>query len=90
MLHERVKYRTSVQNVVVPIPRVRWYLEVIQMSPQERILERIIVQILIVSVPQFQEQIVEFAIILSAAVPTARWRQIVDFHVPLLVEEIVE
>ena len=26
MLHERVKYRTSVQNVGVPIPSVRWYL----------------------------------------------------------------
>ena len=53
------------------------------MSPQERILERIIVRILIVSVPQFQEQIVEFMFIQTVQktwkVPAARWRQLSTF-----------
>ena len=89
-LHGRVQNRTAEQNLVVPIPRVRWYLEVIQLTLQERISERIVVQIVVVSVPQFQEQIVEIVIILSGAVSAARWRQIVDFHVPQVVEEIVE
>ena len=82
--------RTAVQNWDVPIPRVRWYLEVIQLTLQERISERIIVQIVVISVPHFQEQIVEIVIILSGAVSAARWRQFVVFHVPQVVKEIVE
>ena len=73
------------RNLDVPIPRVRWYLEVIQLTLQERISERIVVQIVVVSVPQFQEQIVEIVIILSGAVSAAHWGQIVDFPVPQVV-----
>ena len=62
----------------------------IQLTLQERISERIVVQIVVVSVPQFQVQIVEIVIILSGAVSAACWRQFVDFHVPQVVEEIVE
>ena len=50
-----------------------------QLTLQERISERIVVQIVVVSVPQFQEQIVEIVIILSGAVSAAHWAQIVDF-----------
>ena len=66
--------RTAEQNMVFPIPRVRCYLEVIQLTLQERISERIVVQIVVVSVPQFHVQIVEIVIILSGAVSAARWR----------------
>ena len=67
-LHEHVQNRTPEQNVDVPIPRVRWYLRGDPFDPtragipastlQERISERIVASIVVVSVPQIQEQIV--------------------------------
>ena len=32
-LHDRVQNRTAVQNVDVPIPRVRWYLGGVPLHP---------------------------------------------------------
>ena len=61
-----------------------------QLTPQERISERIDVCFVFVSVPQNQERIVEIVIFLSGSDSEAHWRQIVDFPKPQEVEEIVE
>ena len=62
----------------------------IQLTPQERISERIVVLFVVFSVPQIQEQIVEIASLLSGADSAAHWGQIVYSPVPQVVEEIVE
>ena len=90
MLHERVKYRTSMQNVDVPIPRVRWYLRGDTVDPTRahfRAHRCIICRCFSSSDSRTNCGIV---LVLSGADSAARWGQIVDFPVPQVVEEIVE
>ena len=62
-----------------PFPESGGIWEVIQLTLKERISERIVEKIVVVSVPQIQEQIVEIVKKLSGADSAAHWGQIVEF-----------
>ena len=51
--------RTAVQNVEVPIPRVRWYLRGDPVDFARAHFSAFVVLLVVVSVPQIQEQFVE-------------------------------